>query len=171
MTLTLFQNLYAYNFWANRQVWQVFEQLTDEQFDQPDGARASIRQDTLHVMGVEHWWLVFIATGKLDFLNADDYPTRASMRAKWDHIEKNVLAFISTLTDQDLQRQVRPEFWKKGRKPIFVWQALLQVANHSTDHRAQMLARVRQLGGTSIEQDYLTICSSSNPRHKKRRGQ
>jgi uncharacterized damage-inducible protein DinB len=156
MTPTYFQDIYRYNFWANRLVWSCFDSLTDDQFNAPDGERDSIRQDLIHVMGVEHWWLVFIATGKLDFLNADDYPTRVTIRAKWDRIETNVLAFLSTVTDQDLQRQVRPEFWQEGRQPIYVWQALAQVANHSTDHRAQILSRVRQLGGTTVEQDYLT---------------
>ncbi|PJF26553.1 MAG: hypothetical protein CUN52_15675 [Phototrophicales bacterium] len=33
--------------------------------------------------------------------------------------------------------------------------ALVQVANHSTDHRAQTLAGLHQLGATTVEQDYL----------------
>lgn len=156
MTPTYFQDIYRYNFWANRLVWQCLDSLTDEQLNAPDGARDSIRQDIIHVMGVEHWWLVYLATDKLDYLDEDDYPTRASLRAQWDKIEINVLAYLSTLTAQELEREVRPAHWKQGRKPISLWQALFQVANHSTDHRAQILARVRQLGGTTIEQDYLT---------------
>ncbi len=33
---------------------------------------------------------------------------------------------------------------------------MMQVLNHSTDHRAQLLDSVRELGGPTDEQDYLT---------------
>lgn len=32
----------------------------------------------------------------------------------------------------------------------------MQVLNHSTDHRAQLLNTIRELGGLTDEQDYLT---------------
>lgn len=155
MTPEIFQDIYAYNFWADRQVWACLEALSEEQFNQASEGQDSLHDAAVHTMGVEHWWLVFIATGRLWFLEESEYPTRASIRSMWDRIEENVMKFLSTITDQDLQCEVRPEFWAEGRKPIPVWQALFQVANHSTDHRAQILAHVRELGGKTIEQDYL----------------
>lgn len=155
MTPEIFQDIYAYNFWADRQLWKCLELLTDEQFNQASEGHDSLRDEALHTMGVEHWWLVFIATGRLWFLEENDYPTRASIRTMWDRIEENVMHFLSTISEQDLQREVRPEVWREGRKPIPVWQALFQVANHSTDHRAQMMGEVRRLGGKTFEQDYL----------------
>lgn len=155
MTPQIFQDIFAYTFWADRQVWKCLDGLSDEQLNQASEGRDSLHDEALHTMAVEHWWLVFIASGRLWFLEENEYPTRASIRTMWDRIEENVTRFLSTLTEQDLQREVRPNFWPEGRKPIPVWQALFQVANHSTDHRAQMLAHIKQLGGKTVEQDYL----------------
>ncbi len=156
MSIESFQEMYAYNFWANRQVWSCIEQLSEEQFTQDSGyAHGSLRAQSIHIMDVEWWWLHFLATGELSFLNEDDYVTRADVRRQWDLVEKAAMAYIQMLTPAKLERDARPEFWREERKPIKVWQALFQVANHSTDHRAQMLAAIHEMGGATIEQDYL----------------
>ncbi len=156
MSPEFFQEIYAYNFWANRRMWSCIEQLSDEQFTQDSAyAHGSLRAQCIHSMGVEWWWLHFLATGELAFLNGDDYPTRAAVHRQWELVESDVQAYVHTLTPAELERAVRPEFWKEGRKPIRVCDALFQVANHSTDHRAQILAVIHNLGGPTIEQDYL----------------
>ena len=39
--------------------------------------------------------------------------------------------------------------------PVPRWQALLHLANHGTDHRAQMLRILADLGAPTFEQDLL----------------
>jgi uncharacterized damage-inducible protein DinB len=105
-------------------------------------------------MAVESWWFRFLNQGDLVFLDLEDYPSRATIRSAWDEVERAVRGYLAALTPTELEREVRPPFWEEGQ-PIKVWQALVQVANHSTDHRAQMLTGILQLGGPTIEQDYL----------------
>lgn len=156
MDTAYFQDLYRYNFWANRRVWACIEPLTDEQFIRNMGhSHGSLRVQCIHVMGVEWWWFRFLETGIVTFLDRGDYPTRAAVRAKWDEVEEIVIAYLETITAQDLEREVRPEVWEESRQPIKLWQALIQVVNHSTDHRAQMLASIHHLGGETVGQDYL----------------
>ncbi|MBC8160894.1 MAG: DinB family protein [Roseiflexaceae bacterium] len=155
MDTAYFCDLYRYTYWANRKVWACVEQLNDEQFTQElDYSIGALRNQCIHTMGVESWWITFLATGTLQFLSFDDYPTRASVRAKWDEIERYVLGYLDSLTPDQLQREVHPDFWEDD-PPIKLWQALLQVANHSTDHRAQILAGLHRLGGPTVGQDYL----------------
>ena len=40
-------------------------------------------------------------------------------------------------------------------KDLFVWQVLLHVANHGTDHRAQILRLLNDLGVKTTSQDYI----------------
>ena len=43
-----------------------------------------------------------------------------------------------------------------GEDPdIVLWQALLHVANHGTDHRAQILRLLHDLGVETVSQDYI----------------
>jgi uncharacterized damage-inducible protein DinB len=151
-----FRDLYAYTFWADRQMWACVERMSEEQFSQDlDYSRGAVRDQCIHIMGVEFWWPHFLQTGELRFLDARDYPTRASIRAQWDDTEREVTAYVSGLTPPELEREVRPDAWDAEDAPIKLWQALLQVANHSTDHRAQVLAGLKTLGAPTFEQDYL----------------
>jgi uncharacterized damage-inducible protein DinB len=38
---------------------------------------------------------------------------------------------------------------------LIVWQVLLHVVNHGTDHRAQLLRQLNDLGVKTISQDYI----------------
>ncbi|HEY7984332.1 MAG TPA: DinB family protein [Ktedonobacterales bacterium] len=157
MDATGFRDLYAYTFWADREMWACVEQLTDEQFARDLGySRGAPREQCIHIMAVEYWWPHFLRTGELHFLRAEDYPTRAAIRAKWDEVEREATAYLAGLTPSELERDVRPDAWDAEDQPIKLWQALVQVANHSTDHRAQVLAGLKTLGAPTFEQDYLT---------------
>jgi uncharacterized damage-inducible protein DinB len=42
-------------------------------------------------------------------------------------------------------------------KDLIVWQVLLHVANHGTDHRAQLLRILHDLGVKTESQDYIFL--------------
>ena len=156
MDPTVFREMFAYSFWANRQVWSCIEQLTEGQFTQDIAfSRGALRMQCIHIMGTESWWFHFLRTGEVAFLDAADYPTRAAVRAKWDEVEREVISYLAGVSDADLVRMVRPEVWDDEDQPVHAWQAMLQVAMHSTDHRAQTLASIHEMGGAGVEQDYL----------------
>lgn len=156
MNAAYFRELYAYSFWMSRQVWSCLEELTDEQFQRPlEYSLGSLQDQCVHVLGVEFWWFRFLATGRLEFVDVDALTNRPAIRAQWDAVEEEVMAYLVGLTEAEIVRQVKPEFWGPEPQPVGVWQTLLQVANHSTDHRAQILAGLHTVGGRTLEQDYL----------------
>ena len=152
-----FRELFAYNAWANRRVWSCIERLSDDQFTQPlDYSVGSLRTQVLHTLGVQSWWVHFLRTGEVVFLDHDAFPDRAAIRTRWDTEDRAVMALLDGLTDDDLAREVNPTHWQeKGRPPSRIDQALTQIINHSTDHRAQTLAGIHALGGETVAQDYI----------------
>jgi len=157
MDKTYFMDLYDYNFWADRKLFDCVMALTEEQYRQEiDFSSGPIAIHVLHTMGVEHWWIHFLKTGELDFFEDDLRLPREEVRQKWDGVEREVRAYLETLTPEELERLVKPPFWEAHREPVKVWQALLQVANHSTDHRSQAMAMMHtKFGAPTFEQDYL----------------
>ena len=161
MDKAFFVDLYRYNYWAQRKVWDCVVALDEAQFKQElDYSIGSIHSHCVHMMAVETWWFEFLHHGTYDFLDQHDdqeadFPTRELLRIRWDASEKAVFAYLDTLTKDELARIARPDFWHNNLPSITVSEALLQVANHSTDHRAQMLAGLHQLGGATVAQDYL----------------
>lgn len=62
-------------------------------------------------------------------------------------------AYLAALQDETLDS--RPIQEPDEDKDLIVWQALLHVVNHGTDHRAQLLRSLHGLGLQTSSQDYI----------------
>lgn len=118
----------------------------------------SIYNQLVHCLNVQRWWIGFLATGEVNLISDDEhelYQDRDKLRQLWDETNTNNMAYIRSLTNEELQRKVSAPWWDGADSSITVTQALTQVANHSTDHRAQTMAVLHTLGYGGIEQDFL----------------
>jgi len=156
MNTIYFIELYEYNFWNNRRLWDCFLQLEEAKIHQAiDSDGWTLFRHCLHIISVEDWWIRFLLTGEVKFLKRQTLTTRADLRQQWDATETMVRGYVATLSQEELRREVRPPFWENEKFYISVEQALTQVALHSTDHRAQMFTHMRNLGGPTVEQEFL----------------
>lgn len=155
-----FIQLYDYNYWANLRVWDCAMKTSDEDyFKDNDFSVGSVYTQLFHTMAVEDWWLGFLLTGEVKFLQDTDYEIykdREKFRQKWDEINTRNMTYIKAVTDDELRREVKVHWWEDSDPSITVAQALTQVANHSTDHRAQAMAVLHMLGYEGIGQDFLS---------------
>ena len=156
MDVAIWQELFDYNFWANRRVWECVMAVDATLFDQPlaDGS-PSLLQQCAHILSVESWWIHFLQTGVVEFIDTNQFHTQEDVRVAWEQVEVMVQGYLAQVTPAELTRIVRPTFWQDPWS-VQAWQGLYQVLNHSTDHRAQLFDVVRQLGGPTEEQDYLS---------------
>ncbi len=156
MNADAFRHFYNYHFAENRKVWEHVASLTFEQFTQKvDYTRGSVREQLVHLLDAEDMWFselrgVEPSEPLPDTVEADD---RDAIRAHWDKVEKNIRAYLADLQDDVL-------FSKPIKEPeedqiLTVWQVLLHVANHATDHRAQLLRALHDLGVDTKYQDYI----------------
>lgn len=152
------RKLFDYSFWAHRRVWECVEPLTESQFTRPsDYSIGSIHDQVVHTMSAEWLWLSRIngVSPESLYLTAD-YPTRAAIRAKWDEIEADWCAYLDTLQDHQLSDVLTYISLKgKATRHSPLWEVLTHLVNHGTDHRAQTLALIHQVGGKTVEQDFI----------------
>lgn len=150
--------LFEYNVWANHKVWGFVSALNEEQFKQSsDYSIGSVHKQVVHMMEVEALWLArMMGTAPEAFREADDYPTRESIRARWDVVGANWMAYLNSLPDGDITG-VAQYIGRTDGKPYStpLWESLTQIINHSTDHRSQTLALIHQLGGQTGPQDFI----------------
>ncbi|MEM7116891.1 MAG: DinB family protein [Chloroflexota bacterium] len=154
MTPDTFQHLYDYHFAANRKVWNEGElQLTKQQFiAKVDYSVGSIRNHVIHLINVDNAWFADLR-GLTSFkrLNPVHYTDFDKIRAIWDEVEATMKTYLATL-DADMLNS------KPIKEPdtahLTVAQSLLHIANHGTDHRAQMLMLLNQAGVETFPQDY-----------------
>ena len=152
MNADAFRHFYNYHFAENRKIWDYAAQLSQEQFTQPVAySRGSVRDQIVHLMDADEVWfseLRGVAPSELP--PADD---RKTLRAHWDDIEQSMREYLSTLQDKMLFS--KPIREPEEDKDLIVWQVLLHVANHGTDHRAQLLRQLHDLGVKTTSQDYI----------------
>ena len=156
MNATAFRHFYEYHFTENRKIWDHYVTLLSyEQFTQAVGySHGSVREQLIHLMSVDEIWFCELQgvepTDSLPPAACDD---RENLRAHWDRIEQNMRAYLANLTDEMLFEKpiVEPE----EDQDLAVWQVLLHVVNHGTDHRAQVLRNLNDLGIKTESQDYI----------------
>ena len=156
MNANAFRHFYNYHFAENRKVLEHVTSLTFEQFTQKvDYSRGSVREQLVHLIDAEEMWFselrgVQPSDPLPDTVEVDD---RNVIRAYWDKVEQNTRAYLAELQDELL-------FTKPIKEPeedqvLFAWQVLLHVVNHGTDHRAQLLRNLNDLGVKTTSQDYI----------------
>ena len=154
MNADAFRHFYEYHFTENRSIWDRYIRLlSPEQFTQAvNYSHGSVRDQIVHLMNVDEIWfseLRGIEPSELP-VNVDD---RASIRVHWDGVEQGMRDYLAELRDDMLFDKPIEE--PDEDKELLVWQVLLHVVNHGTDHRAQLLRLLNDLGVKTVSQDYI----------------
>lgn len=155
MNVQAFRHFYGYHFSENRNIWeQCVSQLSQERFTQ--GAKyshGSIRDQIVHLVSVDDTWFSGLRGVEIpEALDPADFNDRSKLRAHWDAVEQTMRAYLENLQDEALTQKPFPD---GEDKDLITWQVLLHVVNHGTDHRAQLLRALNDLGVKTTSQDYI----------------
>lgn len=153
------RNLYEYHFAINRRIWdESVMTLTDAQFKQKNTySVGGIRNQVVHLLNIDERWFRGLRGEEVPgFLNPVHWPDRAKIRAKWDEVEVIMREYLAGLTDEMLSQRLDAD------TDLTIWQVLVHVANHATDHRAQLLAMLHEVGAPTFAQDYVIWLFQNN---------
>ena len=159
MNADAFRHLYEYHFAENRALWAHVASLTEEQLtrDVPY-SHGCVRDHVVHLVWVDDVWFSqlrgvepCVPTDPADFPAA--FADRAAIRARWDEVKRRQREYLAALRDEMLFEKPFPDHPED--KELVAWQVLVHVVNHGTDHRAQLLRVVRDLGAETKSQDYV----------------
>ena len=154
MNADAFRQFYNYHFSENRKIWERYiSQLSDEQFTKAvDYSHGSVRDQIVHLMSVDDTWFSGLRGVEIpEPLIPANFQDRVSIRLHWDRVEQNMREYLTGLRDDRLfDKPLEGE-----DKDLILWQVLLHVANHGTDHRAQLLRLLNDLGIKTEYQDYV----------------
>jgi uncharacterized damage-inducible protein DinB len=155
MNADAFRQLYEYHFSENRKIWdQYIPSLTWEQFTQEVSySHGSVRNQLVHILNADNSWFRELR-GEEFQPDADpaSFNDRQSLQAYRDTVEQKMRAYLAELRDEMLFEKPFP---KGEDENLTAWQVLLHVVNHGTDHRAQVLRLLYDLGVKTTAQDYI----------------
>lgn len=151
------KTLIEYNTWATQQVWNCVSALSEEQFKQAhDYSTGSVYEQVFHIMSTDFFTLKILdgslaTTYSSDYPKKEDFTTREAIWEKWRDIDKGYYSWFESVSVDDLTAEIG----FSETEDLFVagsWAEWLMVyANHSTNHRAQVLALIHKLGGETCE--------------------
>ena len=153
------KTMFDYHYGMFEGVWACAAQLSEAQFVEDKGySLGSVRNHLVHCMNVDDRWLARLQQKTLpEVLDEATFPDQASIRPEWDAVRERVLEYVLDLSPAELDASIPVAIAGRYIEPQQCrrWEVLLHMVNHGTDHRAQILARLHELGAQTVEQDLM----------------
>ncbi len=163
MFLDAIVRLYDYQREVNDHVLNVAAQLSDDEFTSVliDG-QPSVRDTLLHMLGVIQinvaWWNGRL-TGEEAFdlkFPSSEFPDTNSLKALADHANSELNEFVTSLrSDADLGRVYERTTPSGEHRKRVLWEMMLHVINHGTQHRSEVAMMLTKLGHSPGDMEIL----------------
>ncbi len=148
MTADEVRELFAYNAWANRQLFAAAAALPEEQyFRDLRSSHGGIHGTLAHIVWAEELWLRrWLRQPNPAVAQGRDLRTLAELRARWEQVAGERAAFLQSVTDATLleRRVVKPS--TGGEFQHTFGEMLRHAIDHSSYHRGQVVTLLRQVG-------------------------
>jgi len=157
--------LYEYNCWANARVLGAAAGLTQEQYIVPGKfPHGGLRGTLVHTLFAEWVWRMRWQGTPPDYryrLEPEDFPTVASLHARWTEEENSLKAFIATLTDEKLDVAFDYTSTEGGHHRRMLWESMAHVVNHGTQHRSEAAAMLTEMGHSPGDLDLIVFLNEA----------
>ena len=142
--------LFAYDRWATRRVLAVLDSLDPNVWQRTDivGERG-LGSILVHHLGASQRWRIAFESegdGESPSPELEPLPTIDELRERWEAEWAAVDAWLPTVTD---------DFLAHVHEGVPVWQMLVHVVNHGTQHRAEAAALLTAEGRSPGELDLI----------------
>jgi uncharacterized damage-inducible protein DinB len=147
MTVAEIRELFDYNAWANRRMFDALAQLPAEQYMRDlKSSFGSIHGTLCHIVWAEQLWLHrWIGKPAPATPQGRDLAGLTQARAHWEGIDAARAAFLDGFTDQRLSEGVTIQPTSGGAYTHTFRQMFLHTVDHSSYHRGQIVTMLRQL--------------------------
>jgi len=155
--LNEFLELFDYNAWANRTIFDAVAQLPDDQyFRDLKSSYGGIHGTLAHIVWAEQLWLTrWLGQPAPAVAQGKDLGSLAEVRARWEAVELERGPFLQRLTDATLAATLTVTPSMGGAYVHTYGQTLQHVVDHASYHRGQVITLLRQLGAEAASTDLL----------------
>ena len=153
--------LYDYTRWADARMFDAVAKLTPEQFTKDLGSSLkSVRDTAVHIASAQWIWISrWTGESPKAMWTAADFPTLASIQAKWEPLAGQLASFVAEQSEPSLAAAVNYKNLKGDPMSYPLGHLMLHAVNHSTYHRGQVTTLIRQLGAQPVSTDLVVYCA------------
>jgi uncharacterized damage-inducible protein DinB len=159
------RQLYDYNYWATARILAAAEKAPSHDTAVPAPmAHGSVLGTLAHTLAAEVVWRVRCEEGRspASIATARDFPDLSVLRERWVREEAAMRGFLAGLDDAALDRVVRYRSTDRHEHENALWQILLHLANHGTQHRGEAGAELTRLGSSPGDIDFMLYLRTVN---------
>jgi len=159
VTLDEVHELFRYNAWANRMLFEALSGIPDAEYLRDlKSSHGGIHGTLAHLVWAEALWLArWQARPNPAVPQGQDLHSLADVRARWEEIEAERSAWLAGFTDEWLNGTVKVKPTTGGEYLHTYRQMFRHLINHSSYHRGQVITMLRQLGHRPPSTD-LILC-------------
>lgn len=131
--------LFGYDSWAMGKILDAASGLTEAQFGaaSPLGG-PGVRELLLHILDAYYGWREgWRIHERVPDISWEQPPSLAAFRQRWSQEEGSTNAFLAQLSDDDMAAPFIA---------LELWQTMLHVVNHGTQHRAEIATLLTHYG-------------------------
>jgi uncharacterized damage-inducible protein DinB len=168
MKLAEIKLLYAYNDWCDARILAACAQVTPQQYAAPAPfqlGRGGLRETMVHILdniwqqritlqGYYQQPLADEAAYDATELHEDILPTFAALQERWLLEQREMWAYINTLTVETLNSTIRYVIPGAVRHRV-VWHILLDITYHATQHRSEAAMLLTSYGRSPGDFDFI----------------
>lgn len=160
--------LYDYNDWADARILAACARVSPEQYAAPTSCgtgRGGLRPTMVHMLDNIWQWRITLqgyykepladeAAYDATELHEDTLPTFAALQARWVVEQREMQAYLDTLTDETLNGTIRYVIPGHVRQHI-VWHLLVDATYHATQHRSEAAVLLTNYGQSPGDYDLI----------------
>jgi uncharacterized damage-inducible protein DinB len=159
MTVQEIQKLFAYNAWATNRLFEALAHVPEASYKRDlKSSHNSLHGTVTHMVAAEKIWLSrLIKKPEAALMTGQESPSLQSLKAVWEDVAAHIARFVSKLDDKALGNNLE-YFTTEGKKfTNSMNQILLHIINHSSYHRGQVAALMRQIGMEPVNTDLIAF--------------
>jgi uncharacterized damage-inducible protein DinB len=142
--LTLFQ----YNAWSTARILDAASKVTQEQFiSNAPVPHGSLRGTLVHALFGEWIWRSrWEGTPSAPRWKEEEFPTFDSLGARWADEEPRLMAFVTDVTDERLNSQLKYVSTEGVPHERLLWETMAHLVNHGTQHKTEAAGILTGMG-------------------------
>ena len=148
---------YQYNAWANARILNAAANVSREQFPAPASfPHGGLRGTLTHIVSAERTWRMrWLGESPARSLNPEDFPSLDSLQARWLDEERELTRFLETVSEEALNGSFEYKDTKGNSHRNVLWQTMVHLVNHGTQHRSEAAAMLTDLGHSPGDMDLI----------------
>jgi uncharacterized damage-inducible protein DinB len=157
-TISFLETLYDYNDWANRRILELARELPESDLLAPSGlSHGNLMATLAHVLFAQWIWRMRTQERYSPAypIPWDDPLTFSQLESRWSEEEKAMRAYVASLGEGEINRVIRYKTTSGQAYENTLWQLLVHVVNHGTQHRSEAALRLTALGHSPGDLDFI----------------